>query len=201
MYLFIWERKRESVCVSVGGRAEGDGEEVSKQTVLGSESDVGLNLMILRSWPELKSRVGGSTSWVTPEPLKLKTFLSWGRIIGKIIKCLLSAKHEFKGITGIDLYLGNQDSYLGFTDDKQVPRGLKVHPPSKWMYQGLNIVFGRASSAIHLGNSKKHSTKLETMSVQTHGAFAVSVRVLYWKHTRHFSKCFKCVNITLTTTL
>jgi len=40
-----------------------------------AEPDVGLNLMTVRSWPELKSRVGGLTNWATQAPQHSIIFL------------------------------------------------------------------------------------------------------------------------------
>jgi len=67
-YLFIWERERERERTRVHelGEAEGEGERESQaDSTLSAEPDVGLDLMTLRSWPELKSRVGRSTDWAT----------------------------------------------------------------------------------------------------------------------------------------
>ena len=44
----------------VGGRAEG-GRETQADSPLSEETDSGLNLMTLRSWTELKPRVGRFT--------------------------------------------------------------------------------------------------------------------------------------------
>ena len=60
----------------VGGGAEGEGEK-PKQSALSTEPEVGLDLMTLRSWPELKSRVGHSTSWATQTTPRISILFHW----------------------------------------------------------------------------------------------------------------------------
>ena len=61
-YLF-WER------VSQGG-AEREADRIpSRLCTPSTEPDRGLDLPTVRSWPELKSRVGHSTDWATQAPL------------------------------------------------------------------------------------------------------------------------------------
>ena len=52
------------------GGAEGEGERISSRfhAECGATSDAGLDPMTLRSWPELKSRVGRLTDCATQVP-------------------------------------------------------------------------------------------------------------------------------------
>ena len=68
-YLFL-ERENEQV----GGGAEGvwrEGKESQANSMLSTEPDTGLDLKILRSWPETKPRVRGLTDWATRHPSRL----------------------------------------------------------------------------------------------------------------------------------
>ena len=66
-YLFI--------CLFEGwGGTEGEGQADSN---LNTEPKAGLNLMILRSWPELKSRARHLPSWATQAPPALYIFTMW----------------------------------------------------------------------------------------------------------------------------
>ena len=71
IYLFISERERREREHVSGERGTGKGKESQSNTPLSTEPDVGLNLMIRRSWPEPKSRIRRSTDWTTQVPLKL----------------------------------------------------------------------------------------------------------------------------------
>ena len=61
------ERERENIS---GGGSEGEGERESYQTALSTESDAGLDISNLRSWPKPKSRVRCSTDWASQAPQK-----------------------------------------------------------------------------------------------------------------------------------
>ena len=73
-YLFIhWEREREREhahgCMCVNrGRGSGIRRENLQQTPDWACPDMGLHLMTLRSWLELKSRVGCLTDWASQVP-------------------------------------------------------------------------------------------------------------------------------------
>ena len=60
--LFICCREREK-SVPIRGKAEAEGERISSRLPLSMEPNTGLDLMTLRSWPELKPRVERWTSW------------------------------------------------------------------------------------------------------------------------------------------
>ena len=56
------------------GGAEGEGKRESQaDLMLSMVPNLGLDLMTLRSWPRLKSRVGHLTDWATQEPLKINS--------------------------------------------------------------------------------------------------------------------------------
>ena len=67
IFLYSWERDR----VWAGEEhREREGERESQAgSTLSAEPDTGLNLTTVKSWPELKSRVGHSTDWATQVPL------------------------------------------------------------------------------------------------------------------------------------
>ena len=69
IYLF-WERERERE-----REAEREGERESQAgSTVSSEPDTGLHPMIMRSWPELKSRVRCLTDWAT------QAFILYGNV-------------------------------------------------------------------------------------------------------------------------
>ena len=64
--LFIY-LERECVCAS-RGRDRGRRRERETDSLLNAEPNPGLHLTTLRSWPELKLRIGCSTNWVIQAP-------------------------------------------------------------------------------------------------------------------------------------
>ena len=73
MFIYFWEGERERA----GGGAEKEKREKipSRFSAVRTEPDVGLDLMILGSWPELKSRVRRLTNWATPGTPHLCSFV------------------------------------------------------------------------------------------------------------------------------
>ena len=66
-YLFLFRKKETERVGQVG--IEGEGERQSKAgSKLSVEPNIELDLMTLRSWPELKSRVGCLTNWAIHAP-------------------------------------------------------------------------------------------------------------------------------------
>ena len=70
--LFLWERERESAQVGEGVEGERGSQAV---VAVSPEPDMGLDLMILRLWPELESRAGCLTYWATRGPHFLPLFV------------------------------------------------------------------------------------------------------------------------------
>ena len=70
IYLLIWERER--MCK----QAEGEGETLKQTPCWAWSPNAGPDPMTLRSWSELKSRVGCSADWATQAP-QVQNLLTW----------------------------------------------------------------------------------------------------------------------------
>ena len=78
----FWERARARVYVQAG--REGQGRESQAASTPSTKPDAGLQLVAVRSWPELKSRVGPLADWAPEAILQMElkvslTIYKWDR--------------------------------------------------------------------------------------------------------------------------
>ena len=113
IYLFWGERhrKRESVHIhEVGKGRRRRRERIPAGSMPSSESNMKLDLTALRSWPELKSRVGRFTDWASQVP-QTKIFLS-----SQILILILEDKETSPSLITLRYLLtlahGSKDSHI-----------------------------------------------------------------------------------------
>ena len=91
LYLLFWERERERESQLGGAKGKGERERLLSRFDAQCKRDTGLHFRILRSWPELKSRVGHSTDRAIRYPYIL-LFREWRwelvRKVGHLYFCI-----------------------------------------------------------------------------------------------------------------